>query len=817
MLVYDFRSIEAKWQLHWDEQQTFKTDIDYNKKKFYCLDMFPYPSAQGLHVGHLEGYSASDIINRFFRMQGFNVLHPFGWDSFGLPTERYAAQTGQHPAYVTYQNIANFKKQIKSLGKGIDWSRELATSDSYYYKWTQWIFKKLYQNQLAVLQDVEVNFCPNLGTVLANEEVISTPEGIISERGGHPVFKRKMKQWVLKITKYADRLLNDLSLLDWPTSIKEMQIKWIGKTSGFIFYFPLLMNNAQYLSVFTTMPQMIFGVSALILAPEHPLVSLLTTAENQSNVNDYLSKTQRKSNLERDINREITGAFTGSYAINPCNKQKIPIWISDYVFMHFGTGALMSVPLYNQKDFVFATKYNLNKYIIKYCSSCCHLYSEIKLIKKPCLQTSGTFINSDFLNGLDENLAKEKIMDLSIKNKWGEPFNTYKIHDWLYSRQIYWGEPFPVYYDENNKIYLMSDHELPLELPETDKIEYLYKSESPLSQIDSWLYFCKNGKNYKRDSNTMPQFAGSSWYYIGYILKNYLSMIPINTMEAKKLLDYFLPVDIYIGGAEHAHGHLIYARFWCKCLYDWGLISTPEPFYKLINQGMILGNDNLKMSKSRGNIVNASEVLDTYGADVIRLYIMFLGPLEENKSWSGQGLKGIQRFLNRIYNIFDKFTICEQAFTSLNKITHQTIRNVTEYYNKFQFNKVISQLMIMTNHIYQYEKVDRFQIRILLQLLNPIAPHITEELNQIKLNSKEELVYSSWPKYNISILEEKETTIIIQINGKMKSQLSIPFDTDKSEILKIVEKDEKILRFIKNKKIINTIYVKNKLLNIVLI
>ncbi|MDV3164281.1 MAG: leucine--tRNA ligase [Pigeon pea little leaf phytoplasma] len=817
MLIYDFRGIEAKWQLHWEQQQTFKTQLDYNKKKFYCLDMFPYPSAQGLHVGHLVGYSASDIVNRFFRMQGFNVLHPFGWDSFGLPTERYASQTGQHPSYVTYQNIANFKKQIKLLGKGIDWSRELATSDSYYYKWTQWIFKKLYQQGLAVLQDVEVNFCPQLGTVLANEEIISTSEGIISERGGYPVFKRKMKQWVLKITKYADRLLDDLPLLDWPAPIKETQIKWIGKTSGFIFYFPLSMDNEKILSVFTTMPQTIFGVSALILAPEHPWVSLLTISANQQIVNNYLQKTQRKSNLERDINREITGVFTGSYAINPCNKQKIPIWISDYVFMHYGTGALMSVPLYNQKDFIFAKKYNLNKYIIKYCGPRCHLYQRGEQIKKPCLKNGGIFINSDFLNDLDENSAKEKIINLSIKNKWGETFNTYKIYDWLYSRQIYWGEPFPVYYDENNKIYLMSDDELPLELPETENIEHLYKGSSPLSQIHSWLYFNKNGKTYKRDSNTMPQFAGSSWYYIGYILKNYLSMIPLNTMEAKKLLDYFLPVDVYIGGAEHAHGHLIYARFWCKCLYDWGLISTPEPFYKLINQGMILGSDNLKMSKSRGNIVNASEVLDAYGADVIRLYIMFLGPLEDNKSWSEQGLKGIQRFLNRIYNIFDNFIICESNFLVLNKITHQTILNVTEYYQKFQFNKVISQLMILTNYIYKYEKVDRVQIRILLQLLNPIAPHITEELNQIKLKSNQELVYSPWPKYDVSVLEEKEVVIVIQINGKIKSKLLISLDTDKSEILKIIEKDEKILSFIKNKKIINTIYIKNKLLNIVII
>ncbi|MDV3205240.1 MAG: leucine--tRNA ligase [Weeping tea tree witches'-broom phytoplasma] len=817
MLVYDFDKIELKWQLHWEKQQTFKTDDDFSKKKFYCLDMFPYPSAQGLHVGHIEGYTASDVINRFKRMRGYNVLHPFGWDSFGLPAERYALQTGNHPQYFTYENIDKFRKQIKKLGKGVDWSRELATSEPYFYKWTQWFFKQFYIHGLAVLKDVEVNFCEQLGTVLSNEEVITTENGTISERGSYPVVKKTMKQWVIKINNYADRLLEDIELLDWPSKIKEMQKNWIGKKKGFIFNFPIVSSKEEYLSVFTTLPYTIFGVSALVLAPEHTLVSSLTTLEFADQVDVYLQQTKRKTSLEREINKEVTGVFTGSYAINPCNRKKVPIWVSDYVLVHYGTGAVMSVPCHDAKDFVFATKYSLEMNVIKYCSEFCALKMYQSNIQEPCLKTSGVLINSDFLNGFDVETAQKKIIELAESNNWGYIHSTYKMHDWFYSRQLYWGEPFPVYYDNDNNIYLMPDKDLPLELPQINKIEIAGDGTSPLSKINSWLYFEKEGKIYKRDSNTMPQFAASSWYYIGYVLKNYLGMIPLNTVKAKKLLDYFLPVDVYVGGSEHAVGHLIYSRFWHKFLYDLGLVSTKEPFTKLVNQGMILGHDNLKMSKSKGNIVSASQVLQKYGADVLRLYIMFLGPLEDNKVWTYKGLKGIQRFLNRVYHVFILFNIVDDNYSHLNRIMHQTIKNVTEYYEKFKFNKVVSQLMIFINEIYRYKKIGKEQIRIFLQLLNPLAPHLTEELNQTKLKLGEELVYLSWPCYNKSFLSINENQIVIQINGKLRSKIFVEINAKKNTVLQKALKDKKIAFLLKNKEITQSIYVINKLLNLVVV
>ncbi|MBP5835809.1 leucine--tRNA ligase [Candidatus Phytoplasma meliae] len=815
-LNYDFKKIEHKWQLYWQQNKVFKTQNDYNKKKFYCLDMFPYPSSEGLHIGHIEGYTATDIMSRFKRMQQYNVFHPFGWDSFGLPAEQYALNTGKNPRTFTYDNISNFKKQIQSMGKAVDWDKELATSDSYFYKWTQWIFKKLYENKLAVLENIEVNFCPKLGTVLANEEVISNEQGLFSERGNHPIIKKKMQQWVLKITNYAERLLNDLELVDWPDNLKEMQINWIGKTSGVLVSFTSSQQNIC-LKAFTTRPDTLFGVTFLVISPEHPLVPQLTTKQQQQQVNDYLTYVKQKKDLERSVNKEKTGVFTGSYTINPCNNQKIPIWIADYVLPHFGTGILMAVPCHDQRDFEFAQKYNLKMIPVIQAPATYYLSSEEnnsnnQMIK--AFEGDGIHINSVFLNGLDNKQAQTKMIQFLQKHHLGDLHHTYKLHDWVFSRQRYWGEPFPIFYDSANNIHTIDDSLLPLELPILDKITPSGTGESPLSKAYFWLYFEKNGQKYRRDSNTMPQLAGSSWYYIGYILKNYLGMIPLNTVKAKKLLDYFLPVDLYVGGAEHAVGHLLYARFWHKFLYDLGLVSLKEPFQKLVNQGIILGHDHTKMSKSKGNGVSASGMLDKCGADVLRLYVMFMGPLEEIKSWHEKGLKGIQRFLNRVYHMFS-FEITNQNQASLEPFLHQTIKQVTQDYEKLKFNKVISQLMIFVNQVYQRHQIGKKQIQIFLQLLNPIAPHITEEMNQVLLKNDQQLVNMEWPSYDLRYLQTKECKVVIQVNGKIRTVLEISCNTPLEQIKALALKEPKVHQFIYQKNIVKMIYISNKVLNII--
>ncbi|WP_323847873.1 MAG: leucine--tRNA ligase [Phytoplasma sp.] len=813
MLIYDFHQIELKWQRLWEIKKTFKTGNDFSKKKFYCLDMFPYPSSSGLHIGHIEGYTASDIVNRFKRMQGYNVLHPFGWDSFGLPAEQYALKTGNNPSSFTYANINNFKQQIKMLGKGVDWDKELSTSDPSFYSWTQWIFKKFYENKIAVLQDIEVNFCEKLGTVLANEEIISTEKGLFSERGNYPVVKKKMKQWVLKITSFLDRLLKDLELLDWPPQLKNVQKNWIGKKKGFIFYFSVFSKYNYILEIFTTKPMTIFGVSALVLSPEHYLVNKLTEKDYIEDVNSYLAETKNKTELDRQINKQKTGVFTGSYAIHPFTKSKIPIWISDYVLPHYGTGIVMSVPFCDERDFDFAKKYNLEIFPIFECQN----YTSCSENLEKCYLTSekDILINSYFLNGLNIKKANDKIIEISEKDKLGRIHYTYQMRDWIFSRQRYWGEPFPIYYDDQNNIYLEEDERLPIKLPLLNKVEISGNEQSPLSKVDSWLYFEKDGKKYKRDSNTMPQTAGSSWYYIGYILQNLFEIKNLNTDEAKKTLDYFLPVDLYIGGKEHAVGHLLYARFWHKFLYDLGLVSIKEPFQKIINQGMILGKDNLKMSKSKDNNVNASLILEKYSADATRLYIMFLGPLEDDKAWNELGFKGIQRFLNRVYNIFSLFLVDSQC-DDLEFLLNKTIQIVTENYEKLKFNKVISQLMIFINQVYKNKKINSHQMRIFLQLLNPIAPHLTEELNQMFLHSKEELVYSVWPYFKEILSLNKKIEIVIQINGNLKSKIFVSEDADQEIIFNKAIKDAKISLLVKHHKILKVFYVKNKLLNLVI-
>ncbi|QTX02772.1 leucyl-tRNA synthetase [Candidatus Phytoplasma luffae] len=816
MLNYDFKKIEKKWQKHWEDNKIFKTIFDFSKKKFYCLDMFPYPSSSGLHIGHIEGYTASDIVNRFKRMNGYNVFHPFGWDSFGLPAEQYALKTGNNPRYFTYENINNFKKQIKSLGKGIDWDTEIATSEPYFYSWTQWLFKRFYEKNMVFLKNTEVNFCEKLGTVLSNEEILTTEQGIFSEKGGFPVVRKKMKQWVFKITSYLDRLLKDLDSLDFPEQLKNIQKNWIGKQKGFIFSFSVL-NNDKFIETFTTKPYTIFGVSAIILAPEHPLISSIVKEEFLIEVNLYLTKSQNKTDLERNINKTKTGVFTGNYVIHPFTKKTIPIWVSDYVLPHYGTSAVMFVPFCDERDFAFSQKYNL-PIIPIFDNNIKNNEAKNKIDNFHSTRDKDILINSDFLNNLDIKQANDKIISFAEKNNLGRVCFTYKMRDWVFSRQRYWGEPFPVYYDENNNIYFNEDKELPIVLPFLDKIEIAGDGTSPLSRMTSWLYFEKDCKKYKRDSNTMPQLAGSSWYYIAYLLKKNSGIIPLNSKEAKKILDYFLPVDLYIGGKEHAVGHLLYSRFWHKFLYDLGLVSNLEPFKKIVHQGMILGEDNLKMSKSKGNGVSASLVLDKYGADVTRLYIMFLGPLEDDKVWSEKGFKGIQRFLNKLHNLFSLFLVDDKC-ELLEPILNETIIKTTEHYNKLKFNTIISQLMIFINQVYKIKKINSNQIRIFLQLLNPIAPHLTEEFNQKFLSNSEELVYSEWPRpTKISKFSgSHEKIIIIQINGKFKAKIKVDNDNnDKELISKIALKNEKISYLTKDKRILDIIYIKDKLLNLII-
>ena len=802
MSSYEFKNIEKKWQSHWLENKLFKTQEDPFKPTYYCLDMFPYPSADGLHVGHIEGYTASDIINRYKRMNGYNVLHPFGWDAFGLPAEQYALSTGKDPKDFTYKNIKNFKRQINEMGKGIDWDREYATSDTEFYKWTQWIFIKLYENKLAVLKDVEVNFCEALGTVLSNDEIVIKDGKMYSERGDYPVYKKAMRQWVLRITEYADRLLEDLEELDWPENLKEMQRNWIGKSTGAMVKFSVKNQNKAF-EIFTTRPDTIYGATYCVLAPEHPMVLELMTQDEKASVLSYIQSTKQKSELERISDKEKTGVFTGAYAINPVTQKEIPIWIADYVLPNYGTGAVMAVPAHDERDFEFAQTYGLDI---------------IEVIKNneesKAFVGDGIHYNSGILDGLNNEEAIKKMITYLESKQYGYAHNTYKLRDWVFSRQRYWGEPFPVYYDEEGNSYVLNEEELPLELPVLENIRPSGTGESPLANALEWLYFEKDGKKYKRDTNTMPQVAGSSWYYIGYILKTHLGMIPLNSEEAKKELDKYLPVDLYIGGTEHAVGHLLYSRFWHKFLYDLGLVSSKEPFKKLVNQGMILGSDNQKMSKSKGNGVSPDTVIATHGADALRLYEMFMGPLEAEKAWSTDGLDGAKRYLDRVWRMFD-FEITQENQASLEKVFHQTIKKVTEDYETLGFNTAISQMMIFVNEVYKLKKIGVNQARTFLKLLNPIAPHITEELNQKALNHNEELIYSEWPTYDEKFLEVSEIELVIQVNGKLRAKVNVAVNLSEEEVTQIAFKEENIVKFTEGLTIRKIIYVPNKLLNIV--
>ena len=800
-MQYNHQAIEKKWQKYWMEQKMFQTSSHNLKPKYYVLDMFPYPSAAGLHVGHIEGYTATDIISRFKRMQGYNVLHPMGWDAFGLPAEQYALATGKDPRSFTYQNIENFKRQIIESGKGIDWDREFATADPQYFKWTQWIFKKMYENGLAVLKDVEVNWCEGLGTVLANDEIELIDGKMVSERGNYPVVKKAMRQWVLRITEYADRLLEDLDLLDWPEHLKEMQRNWIGKSLGAMISFEIEGTQTKF-DVFTTRPDTIYGATYCVLAPEHPFVLSITNEDEYDTVKAYIESTKQKTEIDRQVDKSKTGAFTGAYAINPLNHKKIPIWIADYVLPHYGTGAVMAVPAHDERDFEFAQIHGLD------------IVEVIQGEAEGAFTGDGMHYNSGIIDGLYNEDAKKKIIEFLENSKQGYAHATYKLRDWVFSRQRYWGEPFPVIYDQDENIHLLNDEDLPLELPILKNMRPSGTGESPLANAKDWLYVDYQGIKGKRDTNTMPQLAGSSWYFIGYILKSHLGFLPLDSKDAKKALDQWLPVDLYIGGTEHAVGHLLYARFWTKFLYDLGYVSVKEPFTKLYNQGMILGSDHSKMSKSKGNTVNPDEIIESHGADALRLYEMFMGPLEQEKPWSTESLNGAKKFIDRVWRMFE-FEVTQDEQKELRTTLHQTIKKVTEDYDKLAFNTAISQMMIFTNDVYKHQKIGKEQAITFLKLLNPVCPHITEEINEEILKNREELVYAEWPVFNEVYLQVDEIEMVVQVNGKVRARFMANFDENQDVIKEQALNLENVVKHLEGLTVRKIVVIPNKLVNIV--
>lgn len=802
---YDPLTIEPKWQKFWDENKTFKTGEDKDKPKFYALDMFPYPSGAGLHVGHPEGYTATDIVSRFKRMQGYNVLHPMGWDAFGLPAEQHALNTGQHPRDITFVNIDNFRRQIKSLGFSYDWDREISTTDPEYYKWTQWIFIQLYNKGLAYVDEVPVNWCPALGTVLANEEVIDG----LSERGGHPVIRKPMRQWVLKITEYAERLLEDLEDLDWSESIKDMQRNWIGKSTGAEVTFQIDGHDAA-LVVFTTRPDTLFGSTYCVLAPEHPLVAQITTEAQQAAVTAYQEAAARKSDLERtDLAKEKSGVFTGAYAVNPVNGAKLPIWIADYVLAGYGTGAIMAVPGHDTRDYEFAKQFELP--IVEVVSG--------GNIEAEAYTGDGAHVNSGFLNGLNNADAIAAMIKHLEETGAGKAKVTYRLRDWLFSRQRYWGEPIPILHLEDGTMKTVPVDQLPLLLPDVDAITPSGTGESPLANVEDWVNTIdpETGMKARRETNTMPQWAGSCWYYLRYIDPK--NDEQICSPEKQK---EWLPVDLYIGGAEHAVLHLLYARFWHKVLYDIGVVHTKEPFQKLVNQGMILGTNNEKMSKSRGNVINPDDIVNEFGADTLRMYEMFMGPLEATKPWSTNGVEGSYRFLARVWRLFvnengklnERISDTEQASEAFMRTWHRSVKKITDDMENLRFNTAISQMMIFVNEAYKAEVLPRQAMKDFVKMLSPIAPHITEELWEV-LGHTGTVTYEPWPTFDEAWTVDQEVEIVVQVNGKIVDRLSIAADLDEAAMEAKAKENAKVAELIAGKTIRKVIAVKGKLVNIV--
>lgn len=792
---YNPASIEPKWQKIWEEQQIFRTELEKDKPKYYVLDMFPYPSGSGLHVGHPEGYTATDIVARYKRMDGFNVLHPMGFDAFGLPAENYALKTGVHPKITTEKNIENFRKQLKRLGFFYDWSREVNTTDPKYYRWTQWIFVQLHKKGLAYQSEVPVNWCPELKAVLANEEVSDGK----SVEGGHPVVRKELRQWVLKITAYADRLIEDLDGLDWPESIKEMQRNWIGRSEGAEIQFDVE-GQSEKISVFTTRPDTIFGASFLVLAPEHPLVDKLTVGDRRQEVENYKKLAASKSDLDRtDLAKEKSGVFTGTHGIHPFTGKKVPIWIADYVLAHYGTGALMSVPAHDERDYEFAEKFGLP------------ILPVLEAEELPFIGDS-KHINSDFMDGLNNEEAKKKVCEELEKKSCGKKTITYKLRDWVFSRQRYWGEPIPVLHFEDGTHRVLDEDELPLLLPEVEKYEPSGTGESPLATIDDWVKVKdpKTGKAAFRETNTMPQWAGSCWYYLRFI-------DPDNQNEAwdKEAEKHFMPVDLYIGGVEHAVLHLLYARFWHKVLFDLGLVSTKEPFQKLVNQGLILGEDGEKMSKSRGNVVNPDDIIEKYGADAFRMYEMFIGPLEKTKPWSTSNIDGIYRFLGRVWRLFihESRVVDRGPSEEELKVYHPTLKKVGEDIENLRFNTAISQMMICLNSIADWKEIPKNIAEGFTLMLSPFAPHIADEMWQI-FGHKETCLDSNWPNVDSKYLTVDQVEFAIQVNGKLRAKIEASPSATQEEIRELALKNERVSQYVTGE-IKKIIFVPKRLMNFV--
>lgn len=810
--MYNHNKIEKKWQEYWLKNQTFKFIDDKNKPKFYILDMFPYPSGAGLHVGHPKGYTASDVISRFKRLNGFSVLHPIGWDAFGLPAEQYAVKTNNHPKDFTILNIDNFRKQLISLGFDYDYDKEVNTTDPKYFKWTQWIFLQLYKQGLAEIKDIDVNWCEGLKAVLANEEVVVNKNGErVSEIGGFPVTRKPMRQWVLKITKYADKLIEGLNDLDWPESLKNIQRKWIGRTEGTNIDFKIE-NSNEIIKVFTTRIDTIYGVSYIVLSPKHPLVNQLTTSNNIVEVQKYIDEYNKLS--DRDIKKDIknkSGVFLGSYAINPINNKKIPIYISNYVVAGVGTEAVMGVPAHDENDFEFAKLFNLP------------IIPVIETNKPLPFLEDGKHINSDMLNGLNNDEAYKKMQNYVIDNNLGNKQVNYKLKDWIFSRQRYWGEPIPVLFDEHNNIIL--DENLPLLLPELTDFKPSDNGESPLLKAKEWLYVNIDGKLYKRDTNTMPQWAGSCWYYLGYLLKqsngNY---IDLDSKEAKEIFHRWLPVDIYIGGVEHAVLHLLYARFWHHVLYDIGVVDKPEPFFKMLNQGLILGEDGEKMSKSKGNTVNCSEIVESHGADTLRVYELFMGPLTVSMPWKTSALDGTRKWLDRVYRLYnideENDIYIENDENKLDKdlivAYHTLVKNITSDMENFRFNIAISNMMVFINQVYKSKQFNNQIMSNFAIILSCFAPHLGEELFHIINKEAQSVAWEQWPKYNSEKLVQNIVKVPVNINNKVRDVIEVPVNLSDDELLKFALKSDNVQKYIGNNEIKKTIIVKNKIINIII-
>jgi len=815
MTRYDPAAIEPKWQAYWNDHDTFQTHEGAERPKAYILDMFPYPSGSGLHVGHPEGYTATDIMARYRRANGYDVLHPMGWDAFGLPAEQHAILTGTHPRDTTVQNIETFKRQLKMLGFSYDWSREIDTTSPDYVRWTQWIFLELFKRGLAYQNEVPVNWCPALGTVLANEEVING----LSERGGHPVERVPLRQWVLKITAYADRLLADLDDVEWPNSTRIMQQEWIGRSEGAEVHFQVVGHDAS-IEVYTTRPDTLFGATFMVLAPEHPLVDVITSDRQRADVTAYVEQAKSKSERDRQASKDKTGVFTGGLAINPVNGAEVPVYIADYVLWGYGTGAIMAVPAHDERDFEFATAHGIP--IIEVVSKT-GTASEAPLVE--AMVEQGIAVNSGKYDGLSTAEFKARITkDLEEAGK-GRARVEYKLRDWIFSRQRYWGEPIPIYfpvdtdgdpragaefsirYDEPMAV---DASELPLRLPELDDYKPGKDPAGVLARAADWRFFQKDGRWYARETNTMPQWAGSCWYYLRFI-------DPRNETEicARKLAERWLPVDLYVGGAEHAVLHLLYARFWHKVLFDAGVVPTNEPFKKLVHQGMILGEGGQKMSKSRGNVVNPDDIVDAFGADSMRVYEMFMGPLEATKPWSTSSIAGVRRFLDRVYTVTARADASAKSDAALTRLLHQTVRKVTDDIEGMRFNTAISAMMVLSNELMKLEQVPTEALEVLAKLLHPFAPHLGEELWEM-LDHSPSIQSQAWPEYDPALCEEDEVEVPVQINGKVRARITLPKDATEDQALEAARKAEVVAAQLADKPLRKTIWVPNKILNLIL-